>query len=138
MNMIKIASMLNDAYAALNESEHLITAHAKEHERTMRYAPDEIKIEDEKIRAHVLSIAFDRPGEDLPIVFRNNKRYYKDEMRAFVLIVTDDDARYAIKKCDCYEDVDGTNDDNDIIENIRYEYTTLDMLNDGVWFISDV
>lgn len=137
-NMTKIAMMLNNAYNTLNEDDHNFDSHARKHQRTMMCDPEKITIENKAVMAHILPIAVDQPANEMPIVTVNNRNYYKETMRTFVLLVTENDASYAIKKCDCYELVENPNNEDTIVDNIRYEFATLDCIKEGVWFISNI
>jgi hypothetical protein len=59
-------------------------------------------------------------------------------MKLFVLLVIDDDVKYAIKTYNCHVPVNDPDPENCIIKDVSYAYTSLDALHDGAWIISNM
>lgn len=133
----QIATMLNDAYAILNESDANCTAHATLFQRRLNEAPSAITIENIMIEAHVLNVAIksavNEPREEVMI---DGREYDKSKVNMFSIVVTNNDAKYAVESYDCYEPIDA--DAEDIIENKSYVYSTLDELRNGMWYPTSI
>jgi hypothetical protein len=129
----KIAVMLNDAYATLNESDQNRIAHANLFERRLNESPVSITIKNTTINAHVLSVAIKSAvNEQHEEVVRDGVAYEKSKVNMFSIVVADGDAKFAVESYDCYESIDSEADD--IVENKTYAYSTLDELRNGMWY----